>query len=108
MNTQFTHNLLNLQHYFKSSDSIVTTKGNLSRLRKTLEENRVDKEDIHELISIVKSEEPDVENRQLGERANDWILKVFGKAVNGVGKINRGLRANSLATLIKEYYGIVD
>ncbi len=98
--------LVNPRNHLYRSTNTVITEGNIYQLHKALEENCVEKKDIQELIAIVKSEKPDFENWQLAEKANDWILKVFGKIVNCEGRINRTLTANSLATIVKRYYGI--
>ena len=102
------NNFPGVQHYFYSSSDNTITSDKFQRLRKVLEENGVDKEDINELTSILKSEKPNVENMQLGEKANNWLLNVFAKSINGVGKINRNLSIHSIATIIKQYYNIYD
>lgn len=83
-------------------------KGNIHALNKAMDKQGVDKEDIRELDFIVRSEIPDFENLRLGETANNWILKVFGKVLNDVGKIRRNVSAHLLASTIKQYYGIED
>jgi|SRR4051812_45448384 len=98
-------NFPNVQHYFYNPNNIIAAD-NLQRLRKVLEENGIEKEDINEVATIVKLEKPDIESRQLGERANNWILKVFGKVIHGVGRINPDLTIYSLATFIKQYYNL--
>lgn len=98
--------LISFQNYFRRSLDLQINKGDVNKLYKVLEMHCVEKKDIIELIAILKSEKPDYENRQLGENANDWILKVFGKVINCVGKINTSLTANSLAVFVKQYYGI--
>jgi len=98
------NNFPKVPRYFYTSDTIPANS--LQKLRRVLEENGVEKEDINEVITIVQVEKPDPESRQLGERANNWILKVFGKVIHGVGRINRDLTVYSLATFIKQYYNL--
>lgn len=105
---KFSNSLANSKNYFFNSTDIAINKGDINKLAKAMKMHCLEREDIHELMTIVKSEEPDFENKQLGERANDWILKVFGKVINCEGKINPDLTANSLAVFIKKYYGIAD
>ncbi|RYG52078.1 MAG: hypothetical protein EOO01_07265 [Chitinophagaceae bacterium] len=86
--------------------SIKINKGDLKSLNETLKGYGVEDSDITELNHIVTTEMPDIENGRLGERTNGWIVRVFGKMLNGVGKISTSLTANLLATFIKEYYGM--
>lgn len=97
---------ISLPAYTSASTNSKIPQENLLRLQKVLENHGIEKKDIQGLLAIVKSEMPDVESRQLGEKVNDWILTIFGKIVNGEGRIDRTLTANFIATLIKQYYGI--
>lgn len=83
----------------------VVNKGDLEKLSSELQKQGIEKEDIDELTEIVQNEQPTEENK-LGEKSNNWIMKILGKSLNGVGKIATGISANILATMIKGYYGI--
>jgi hypothetical protein len=83
----------------------IITKNDIEKLSSELQKQGIEKEDIEELTEIVQSENPN-ENNMLGERSTNWILKIIGKSLNGVGKIATGISANILATMIKGYYGI--
>jgi hypothetical protein len=86
--------------------TISITKGDLKKLNETLKANGIEDTDIEELNAIVQTEQPDFENKKLGEKANSWILNIIGKTLSGIGKIGTGVSANLLATLIKHFYGI--
>lgn len=83
----------------------VVTKGDIEKLNSELEKQGIEKDDIEELAEIVQNEQP-IEGNKLGEKSTNWILKVIGKSLNGVGKIATGISSNILATMIKGYYGI--
>ena len=108
-NTSMTisHPLVDAEYFYNSNGTnIKVHQSDIKQLIHAMKKQCIERKDIQELITIVKSEKPDFENRQLGENASDWILKVFGKAVNCPEKIDSILTAYSLATLIKQYYGI--
>jgi hypothetical protein len=88
--------------------TIKITKGDIKALQSHLETQGVDQEDIHEISEIVQNEQPDLENNRLGEKSNNWILKILGKSLNGIGKVATGISSNLLATFIKHYYGMHD
>ena len=83
----------------------VVTKGDIEKLNSELQKQGIEKEDIEELQEIVQNEQL-VEGNKLGENSTNWILKIIGKSLNGVGKIATGISSNILATMIKGYYGI--
>jgi hypothetical protein len=97
-------NVVNTGNSANIGASITITKNDWQALSKQLSDQGVDTADITELHSIVREEVPD--NGSLGNRTIDWILKVSGKALKGIGKIATGVSSNLLATLIKGYYGI--
>ena len=80
-------------------------KGDLDRLKSELSKQGIDQEDIGELVEIVVSESP-TEEKKLGEKTKNWILRIMEKSLDGVGKIATSASGNLLATLIKGYYGI--
>lgn len=86
--------------------AVNVSKGNLDSLKQQLSKHGIEEEDIQELSEILQTEEPNTVNSTLGEKSNNWILKIAGKALSGAGKIATGISSNILATLIRQYYGI--
>ena len=110
MKTEITNtgdgNVVNTGNNANVTANLSISKGDITKLNKALEEQGVEHADIVELNDIIKTETPDFENKRLGEKANNWVLKTFGKALNGLGKIATSASGNLLATFIKQYYGI--
>jgi len=86
--------------------SISISKGDIQSLKDQLLKYGIEEADVQELTEIVQAEQPNTENNTLGEKSNNWILKIAGKALSGVGKIATGISSNILATLLKQYYGM--
>jgi hypothetical protein len=86
--------------------NISISKGDIQSLKDQLLKYGIEEADAQELTEIVQSEQPSVGNNTLGEKSNNWILKIIGKSLSGVGKIAVGISSNILATLIKQYYGM--
>jgi hypothetical protein len=99
-------NVVNTGDYATQNASISINKGDWNSLQKALQHQGVDDADIDELKTIVEIEKP--ENAKLGNKTVNWILKVAGKALQGIGKIATGVSSNLLATLIKNYHGFQD
>lgn len=97
-------NLINTGDHATQTATISINKGDWGKLQKSLEEHGIDEEDIKELKTIVDAEKP--EGATLGNKSIDWIMKVSGKALKGIGKIATGVSSNLLATWIKGYYHI--
>ena len=83
----------------------IVTKGDFEKLNSELQKQGIENEDINELKEIIQNETLIAEDK-LGEQSTNWILKIIGKSLNGVGKIATGISSNILATMIKGYYGI--
>lgn len=81
-------------------------KNDLDALEKLLSNNNVSSEDINELKEIVQSEQPDIENKRLGTKANNWISKMISKSLDGTWAIGIGAAGKLLADAIKYYYGL--
>jgi hypothetical protein len=86
--------------------TVTIHEGNFQELSQLLHRQGIDQEDIHELKSIVETEHPNTEKKILGPKANNWILGIMGKVLNGVGKISTAITANLIASYIKGYYGM--
>jgi len=99
-------NVTNTGNNAQITATINISKNDIEKLNKILREKGIETEDIVELNSILKSEEPDYENKKLGKKANNWILGIVSNTLNGVGKIGIDLSSSILAELIKSYYGI--
>jgi len=99
-------NLINTGNDNQIENSITIYKGDISRLQSELDKQGIEKEDIDEISEIVSVEEPNIEQKRLGMKANNWISNIINKSLNGIGKITTGISANILATLIKQYYGM--
>jgi hypothetical protein len=86
--------------------TITVTKGNKEQLTSKLKDLGIDPTDIEELNTIVEEEAPDVENKKLGNKTIDWISKVSGKALKGVGSIAKEVTSSLLANILMQYFGI--
>lgn len=81
---------------------------NFDDLKELLKRNDVSSEEIEELQSIIENEEPDFENKRLGEKANGWVSKMVNKCLDGTWAIGIGAAGKLLADGIKAYYGILE
>jgi len=81
-------------------------KNDFEALEKLLHNNKINQADIDELKEILKSENPDAENKKLGVKANNWISKMVGKCLDGSWAIGIGAAGKLLADAIKHYYGL--
>ena len=110
MKTEITNtgdgNVVNTGNEANVTSHINIAKGDFQKLKESLLSHGVEDSDLQQLEVILNQEEPDFENKKLGEKANGWLSNVFQKALNGVGKIGTAAVGNIVATLIKQYYGI--
>lgn len=83
--------------------NINIAKGDLDALRSELERNKVSTDDINELTTIIKSEEP-IES-DFGSGVKAWMSKMLGKAVNGSWEIGIATAGGLLVEVLKKYYG---
>jgi hypothetical protein len=88
------------------TSTITINKGDFQKLNDLLSQQGIEQEDINELKTIVETEQPDTDKKNLGPRANNWILSIMGKVLNGFGKISTAITANLIAAYIKGYYGM--
>jgi len=87
--------------------TITISKGNREQLSKKLEELKIDEEDIKEINQIIDKEEAAIiKNNNLGDSTIEWITKVTGKALKGVGSIAKEVTSSLLANLLLQYFGI--
>lgn len=87
--------------------TITISKGNREQLSKKLEELKIDREDIKEINQIIDKEAASIiENNNLGDSTIEWITKVTGKALKGVGSIAKEVTSSLLANLLMQYFGI--
>lgn len=110
MNTIITNsgdgNLINTGDKNQIESNVTVHKGDISRLKEELKKKGIDENDIAEIVEIIIDEEPNIEEKRLGEKSNGWISKIINKSLNGVGEIVTEVSAVILATLIKQYYGM--
>ncbi len=99
-------NILNQGDSSNITASINITKGDINGLREQLEKNKVEVQDIDELVSIIDSDEPDLQNKTFGKKVNAWMNKMFNKALEGTWQIGLDTGAILLAEVIKKYYGM--
>jgi hypothetical protein len=81
-------------------------QGDLKALEKCLTEQGVEKDDVEDLKTAIKSE-PDLAGESFGPKVSSWIGKMISKTVDGTWKIGTTVAANLLTTVIKSYYGEV-
>ncbi len=106
INNQGDGNVINTGDNSSISASISIEKGNKSQLNSKLKELGIDSDDIIELNELIDVEAPDLEKKKLGNKTVDWISKVSGKALKGVGNITKEVTSSVLAHIIMQYFGI--
>jgi len=99
-------NVINTGDHSSLTSTITITKGDFQKLNDALRQQGIEQGDIDELKTIVQAETPDTDKKVLGPNANNWILGIMGKVLNGVGKISTAITANLIAAYIKGYYGM--
>lgn len=97
-------NVVNTGNNATQAANVSINKGDWNSLRNALKGYGVEESDIKELKTIVDNDS--AEGDKIGSKTLDWILKVSGKAIQGVGKIAIGVTSALLATLIKGYIGL--
>lgn len=96
-------NTINMGNNNHNENNISIHKGNIERLQQELSKLGLEQEDINEISEIVKSE-PLNEEKGLGEKSKNWLNKIFGKVINGIGNISEGVSVELLTKLITEYH----
>jgi hypothetical protein len=100
-------NLINSGHNANIHSIITISEGNREQLNNKLRELGIDTTDIEELNEIIEEEKlPSVENKKLGNKSIDWITRVSGKALKGVGSIAKEVTSSLLANILMQYLGI--
>jgi len=85
--------------------NITINKGDKNALARHLAENQVEIADIQELNSIIDQDNPLPEENKFGQKVNDWMKKMLGKAVDGSWTIGIAIAGKVLADAIIKYYG---
>ncbi|MGJ1525560.1 hypothetical protein ACR79H_07865 [Sphingobacterium spiritivorum] len=106
INNQGDGNLINTGTSSKIDAKINVSKGNVAQLADALKRLGIDSDDIDEIHEIVKEEADSFKTKSLGDKTIDWITKVSGKALKGVGSIAKGATSSVLADLVKKYFDI--
>lgn len=106
INNEGDGNVINTGSKANIHATITIEKGNKEQSNQKLKELGIDSSDIEELNTIVDEEVPDNEKKQLGHKAIDWISKVSGKALKGIGSIAKEVSSSVLAHIIMQYFGI--
>lgn len=99
-------NFINTGDKAKIKSSINISKGNKTQIKDKIEELGLTAKDADELIEIIDSEKPDLNNKRFGDKVNQWIQSMIGKALNGSWNISIGVAGNILAEIIQQYYGM--
>lgn len=99
-------NILNTGANTNIQATIAIDKNNRVQLNKKLQELGIDQTDVQELNIIFEEEIPTMENEKLGNKTIDWISKVSGKALKGIGSIAKEVTSSLLANMIMQYFGI--
>lgn len=86
------------------SAQFTINKGDLKSLEKSLTSQGVEKEDVAELKTAIKSDAPP-SGDSFGPKVSSWIGKMVMKAADGTWKVGTAVAANLLSTAIKSYYG---
>jgi hypothetical protein len=99
-------NIINTGNSSSIHATINITKGSIDDLHESLRSLGIDEHDIMEIIEIVQSELPNQEKKRLGNKAIDWISKITGKALKGMGSIASNISSDILSNIITQYYGL--
>ncbi|KYG85051.1 hypothetical protein AWW67_17585 [Roseivirga seohaensis] len=99
-------NVVNTGDKAKIIATISINKGNQEELEKHLQNIGLSKIDTAELVEIIDTEEPNLENKTFGQKVNSWTQKMLGKALDGSWNIGIGAAGNLIAEAIKAYYGM--
>lgn len=83
--------------------NINISKGDIDSLKDELQANNVSSEDIDELTTLIKTEEP-IEN-DFGPGVKGWISKMLSKAVDGSWEISIATAGGLLLEVLKKFYG---
>lgn len=106
INTKGDGNIINTGENVNINATITISKGNKEQLIKKLRELGIDNTDVEEINQIVDEEADSQESKKLGNKTIDWITKVSGKALKGVGSIAKEVSSSMLAQLLMQYFGI--
>lgn len=106
INTHGDGNVVNTGENANISASITISKGNKDQLTKKFQELGIDTADIEEINQIVEEEADSQDSKKLGNKTIDWITKVSGKVLKGVGSIAKEVTSSMLAQFLMQYFGI--
>jgi len=99
-------NVINTGDNANIEASITIAQGDKEQLNKQLRTLGIDAADIEEINKIVDIEIPVEQSTTLGDSTIDWITKVSGKALKGVGSITKEVTSSLLANILMQYFGI--
>lgn len=97
-------NLINAGDKNRIRNTVTINKSNIELLKETLQSSGIEENDIEELECIL-IEEPQCVGGKFGLKVNEWIKKMFNKAVDGSWQIGVGAAGTLLAESIMKYYG---
>lgn len=106
INTHGDGNVVNTGENANINATITISKGNKQQLTKKFQELGIDTADIEEINEIVDEEAESQESKKLGNKTIDWITKVSGKALKGIGSIAKEVTSSMLAQILMQYFGI--
>lgn len=106
INTHGDGNVVNTGENANINATITISKGNKEQLTKKFQELGIDTADIEEINQIVDEEADSEESKKLGNKTVDWITKVSGKALKGIGSIAKEVTSSMLAQFLMQYFGI--
>jgi hypothetical protein len=99
-------NILNTGEKVTIKANISVNKGDKEALQKTLIDSGIAQQDVHDLVEIIDTEEPNKEKGTFGVKVNTWVNKMMGKALDGSWQIGIGAAGSMLADAIQSYYGL--
>lgn len=85
--------------------TITISKGNQEELVKYLQSIGLSKADTDELVQVIDNDNPDLANQRFGSNVNNWLGRMYTKALNGTWEIAAGATGSLLATALQNYYG---
>lgn len=84
----------------------VSIKEKKEYLSRELKNAKVEQKDVDEILEIISTEEPDINEGKFGKKTNEWIQKMIGKSLDGSWQVSVGAAAGILTELLKGFWGM--
>lgn len=89
-----------------NQNNIISFKNDESLLRESLKDNKVNSDDIDEIVNILINSEPPKDKNSFSIQIKEWIKKMIGKSLDGSWEIGIAAAGSTLSQIICRYYDI--